>query len=261
MGFNTTASWIGSMALGRGTLAKATYETAIGCFNTDYTAADNDGDRILVIGNEILDESTDVITSSDALIILKNGTITVPSFEIGEIRGNKALITKEYFDANNTAGSGGLESITENRNTGYRRADAANYGSAVDRAADLSVQENASTTKGATGLASFAVGANNTVSGAASNLMGIVIGASADISTATGSGTPASGDGSIATGIFTIANANGLTSRGNITAAKSVNETSMGAFNTDYTVAGNVTDRLFVIGNGSNGASLDALII
>ena len=37
-------------------------------------------------------------STSDALLILKNGTITAPSLDISEITNDKALITKEYLD-------------------------------------------------------------------------------------------------------------------------------------------------------------------
>jgi hypothetical protein len=43
---------------------------------------------------------------SNALTVLKNGTITAPSFDISEIIDDKALITKEYFEANTSEASG-----------------------------------------------------------------------------------------------------------------------------------------------------------
>ena len=79
-------------------------EVVTGYNSTDYVAGSTSGwvptDRIFTIGNG----GNDV--KSDALIILKNGTITAPSLNNALITtaGNKALITKEYADANYLGG-------------------------------------------------------------------------------------------------------------------------------------------------------------
>jgi hypothetical protein len=68
----------------------------MGSFNTAYTVANNNTDRLLVLGNGVSG------VNSDALIIQKNGTITAPSLDNAEITaaGDKALTTKEFTDEN-----------------------------------------------------------------------------------------------------------------------------------------------------------------
>jgi hypothetical protein len=101
MGYLTTASGNNSTAMGIYTTAPSYFETTIGSYNTDYTPIGttywNANDRVFVIGKGFSSAS-----KSDALIVLKNGTITAPSFSISEIdtAGDKALITKEYADTN-----------------------------------------------------------------------------------------------------------------------------------------------------------------
>jgi hypothetical protein len=101
MGSVTTASGNNSTAMGFKTTAPSYLETTIGSYNTDYTPIGttywNANDRVFVIGKGFTNA-----TKSDALIVLKDGTITAPSFSISEIdtAGDKALITKEYADTN-----------------------------------------------------------------------------------------------------------------------------------------------------------------
>lgn len=91
---------------GFNTFARSYAETSIGVYPTDYTASNTTGfvatDRIFNIGN-----GQGAVTRSDALTILKNGTITAPSLTIALINtaGNPALITKEYADATYSGGS------------------------------------------------------------------------------------------------------------------------------------------------------------
>jgi hypothetical protein len=334
MGAGTTASGDRSTAMGRNTIASGTYSTAIGftttarsesetsmgTFNTNYTVAGNNTDRLFVLGNG----SEGAL--SDALIILKNGTLTAPSLSIAEINaaGNKALITKEYLDANGfsggTGGSGGLVQITEGGNTGYRRSDAsaANFGNIGDNAVDLGTSESTSTTLGATGLSSFSAGQDNTSSNSFSTSMGrgniasgfastalgdnnmasgesSVVGgvnnvATGDFSTAFGSSTTANGLLSTATGFNTTASGGVATAMGQETTASGINSTasgfqtvasgettfasgdntfaqanssfSAGRYNTNYTVADNGTDRLFIVGVGANNTNrADGLIV
>ncbi len=271
LGTNTTASGLVATAVGRATIALGSYstsignttvarsesETAMGSFNTNYTVAGNNTDRLFVLGN-----GSDGALS-DALIILKNGTMTAPSLSIAEINaaGNKALITKEYLDANGgggSGGSGGLVQITEGGNTGYRRSDAdpANFGNVGDNAVDLGTSESTSTTLGATGLSSFSAGEDNTSSNSFSTSMGrgniasgfastalgdnnlasgntaVVAGvnnvASGDFSTAIGSSTTASGTLSTATGFNTTASGGVATAMGQGTIASGINSTASG---------------------------------
>ena len=114
-GYFTTASGSFSTAIGYGTKAPSHGEIVVGTFNETYTPIDvvafNENDRLFVIGNGT------IITPSNALTVLKNGTITAPSFDIAEITDAKALVTKEYVDAN---GPTGLEAIDEGNGIGYR---------------------------------------------------------------------------------------------------------------------------------------------
>ncbi|MGH1388338.1 hypothetical protein [Kordia sp.] len=115
MGYSTQANGLNSIAMGRFTYANglfstaigynltahSSYETVIGRNSTNYIANDpldwDPDDRLFTIGN-----SPSNVTLSNALVVLKNGTITAPSFSIPEIdnAGNTALITKRYADAN-----------------------------------------------------------------------------------------------------------------------------------------------------------------
>lgn len=105
MGYRTIASGNTSTALGFQTTALSFAETTIGGFNTEYTPNNkfswHPNDRLFVIGNGVSSDN-----KSNALTVLKNGTITAPSFEISEITDNKALITKEYADTNYLIKSG-----------------------------------------------------------------------------------------------------------------------------------------------------------
>ncbi|MFL0353178.1 tail fiber domain-containing protein [Xanthomarina sp. GH4-25] len=98
MGYFTEASGIASTAMGSDTKASSYASTAIGKFNIGGGIADVwlPTDPLFEIGNG------DFLTSSNALTVLKNGTITAPSLTnaLITLAGNKALITKEYFDAN-----------------------------------------------------------------------------------------------------------------------------------------------------------------
>ncbi|MGB5982284.1 MAG: hypothetical protein WBG46_09080 [Nonlabens sp.] len=256
----STASGDASAAIGLGLLSQSNGEVALGTYNTDYTIANDNTDRVLSIGN-----GTSDTTRSDALIVQKNGLVTSPSLSLTELQnaGNKALITKEYFDANNTGGNAGLEEITEDGNTGYRRVDAIanNHGDIGSFAVDLSSSDVLSATFGATGGDSFATGFRTTASGPGSTALGASTTASGINSTSLNVGTTASGTGSIAMGVGTTAIGNISTAIGHNTTARSINEIAMGSFNTDYTLSNNDTDRLLVIGNGSSGSNSDALII
>ncbi len=127
---------------------------------------------------------------------------------------------------------------------------------------------------------SFASGLRSHSSGVAAFASGVDTEASGDYSTALGSGTTASGNYSISVGIGTTASANqsmavgfGSTSSGGVsfsagisTFARSMAETTIGINNTDYAPVAPTTfdasDRLFVIGNGTDNANRsDALII
>jgi hypothetical protein len=77
-GSDTIASGTTSTAFGRGTHAYSTNEIATGSYNTVYTVANTQADRLFVIGN-----GTGSGSKSDALTILKNGqtSIGIDNFE------------------------------------------------------------------------------------------------------------------------------------------------------------------------------------
>ena len=108
IGFSSTALGSGSEALATRSIAIGYFakaysfgEIAMGYRSTSYTPLGvtewNDNDRLFVIGN-----TSPTSSFRDALIILKDGTITAPSlfnFRI-ENANNKVLITKDYVEDN-----------------------------------------------------------------------------------------------------------------------------------------------------------------
>ena len=117
----------------------------------------------------------------------------------------------------------------------------------------------------ASGNQSTAMGHSTTASGNYSTAMGALTTALGHFSTAMGSYTTASGSTSASMGVYTTASGDYSTAMGIYTRAGSFSETSIGSFNND--VSGNSsdwfeTDRLFVIGNGTNtDVRSDALVM
>ena len=179
--------------------------------------------------------------------------MAVPYAKHAEIAEN--VFSGDYNDlTNQPAIPRGLEQIRENGNTGWRLIgrNTANYGNIEENAVDLSFSDFSSSTRGATGESSIA--------------MGIVTTASGFSSTAMGNETSATGSTSTAMGRYTEASGNNATAMGTFTTAKSYAETAIGIFSTDYTPMspnfwyGN--DRIFNIGNGfSNSNRSDALTV
>ena len=134
-----------------------------------------------------------------------------------------------------------LQSLTESGNTGWRfsNAVAANYGNIGSEAVDLSYSNTASTTRGATGYTSTAMGYLTTASG--------------NSSTAMGYGTTASGPFSTAMGVLTTASGYASTSMGYNTTASGYTSTSMG-YNT--TASGNFSTAMGYYTTASDFASL-----
>lgn len=132
-----------------------------------------------------------------------------------------------------------------------RGRNAANYGNIGAGAVDLSFCGFPNTTFGATGESSFASGVNTT--------------ASAPYTQAFGVGTTSSGIGSFSAGNGARSFGDYAHSLGNNTKAASFAEATFGSNNTDYTPIStteiNPLDRIFGVGNGTNSASSDAIII
>ena len=197
----------------------------------------------------------------------------------------------------------GLEQITEGANTGWRLIgkEPLNYGDIGNEAVDLSHSETASSTLGATGTYSVAIGYENTASGDRSFVGGISSISSGSNSIAFGAGAAATGafssafnDGtaigsysfacnqSTASGIYSFscnqgtasgscsfAAGQGVIASGDNSVALGLNleaygtqEVAIGSFSTSYTPTGTTTDRLFVLGNGtSTGARNNAFSV
>ena len=107
----------------------------------------------------------------------------------------------------------GLEVIDEGNGTGWRLtgANTDNYGDIGENAIDLSVSSNASTTNGALGFSSFAIGYNASAQNSYDTSIGNFANASGGNSTAIGSNASATGGNSLALG--RLANASGNDSR------------------------------------------------
>ncbi len=237
-----------AVAMGLGTKADSYASTALGYYNI------GGGDPLNWAGTDPLFEIGNGFTPSylsNALTVLKNGTITAPSFDLAEITDNKALITKEYADANIT----GLEKITQGANTGWRLIgqDLTKYVNIGSNAVDLSYSDN-STSSGASGTNSTAMGANTIASGDYSTAMGAntkALGefstamgyyatASGYISTAMGTNAAATADYTTAMGYSTTASGNYSTAMGYGTGASRIASTAMGKYTTasgDYSTA------------------------
>ncbi|WP_353780231.1 tail fiber domain-containing protein [Winogradskyella sp. 3972H.M.0a.05] len=219
-----------SFAFGQNTIARSLSEVVVGSYNENYAPGTNGAtqwneiDRLFVIGNGPTFDNR-----SNALIVLKNGTITAPSFDIGEITDDKALVTKEYLEANVDT-STGLETLDEGNGFGWRlkNQDPNNYGDIGLNAMDLSAQINPSTTTGATGNYSTAMGLGTEASSIGSTSMGLNTLASGVGSTALGDRTEATGFNSTALGENTIASNRASIAMGRSTEASGESSTSMG---------------------------------
>ncbi|MBP6794328.1 MAG: tail fiber domain-containing protein [Saprospiraceae bacterium] len=158
-----------------------------------------------------------------------------------------------YFNGTAWTNLGGgtaseLEKITEGANTGHRilGRDPANYGDIGSNAVDLSYSFDESSTMGATGDYSTAIGQNTTASGYFSTAMGSYTSASGSESTAMGSNTNASGNNSTAMGNNTYASGSESTAMGSSTNASGNYSTAMGSYTSasgsESTAMGNSTN-------------------
>ena len=256
LGYRTEASGDRTTALGNATEAQSYAETVLGSYNTtvtpNSTSTWNANDRLLVVGN-----GSSSSTKSDALIILKNGNTTLNGALILDPTGTSSytlpthkgtagqVLTIDNATSGTTtwtsAAGGELQSVTESGNTGYRLTDAtaAHHGDIGNNAIDLSIQDQASTIRGASGDFAFAAG-NRTV---------------------------ASGDYSTVFGFDSTASGNYSTAFGEETAAEAYAQTTLGQNSTLHPGTPNATgitatDRLLVVGNGTTASTRsDALVI
>ena len=191
------------------------------------------------------------------------GTITVADgsndFDIASHDGTNglklagSLVTSTATELNlldgvTTIGSGILSSATESSNTGVRlsTSNAANHGDIGSNAVDLSYSASSSSSYGATGDYSTAMGYGSTASGIRSFAGGLYTVASGGGSFAFHSGTIASGTNSTALGRVTVASDYASTVIGQYNSSGS-SATSANSFSTSAPA--------FVIGNGADSSN------
>ena len=152
------------------------------------------------------------------------------------------------LDGVTTVGSGILSSATENSNTGVRlsTSNASNHGDIGSNAVDLSYSASSSSSYGATGDYSTAMGYGSTASGIRSFAGGLYTVASGGGSFAFHSGTIASGTNSTALGRVTVASDYASVVIGQYNSSGS-SATSANSFSTSAPA--------FVIGNGADSSN------
>ena len=260
MGTNAEASGAGSISLGTVSKANAYVSTAFGVLNIGggNPTSWQDTDPLFEIGNGDLN----AFTTSNALTVLKNGTITAPSFDLVEITDNKALITKEYVDTS----VNGLEALDEGNGSGWRLKgqNPTNYGNIGLSAVDLSYSDSNSTTTGALGTRSISFGLETRANATNSTSMGAYTIASGLNSVSMGLATTASGSHATAMGGSTIASGDYSAAMGKRTKAEALSSTTIGQYN----IGGGdptgwvETDPLFEVGNSELGTpSSNALTV
>ena len=250
MGGLTIASGNGSTAMGVGTTASDFASTVIGQYNSSGSTATSSAESFstaapaFVIGNGTASDAR-----SDAFKVFFNGdttaagSVTATSFiGDGSQLTNLPSASIAFADLTSTpttlggygiidAGTGILAPVTENGNTGVRlsTSDAANHGDIGSNAVDLSTQLYASTTHGATGNYSIAMGFTTTASGEISTSIGNGATASERSSTAIGTYSTASGEHSLAMGGGTAIGGNS-TAIGTYSTAKGEYSIAMGYY-------------------------------
>lgn len=301
LGQSTTASGDASIAMGSNTTAPSFAETVLGSFNTLYTPVSSTSfdinDRLFVIGN-----GTGSSSRKNAMVVKKSGNVGIGTSNpvallhtqgTGTGQGN-VLFTGEFKTTPGPSPLSGAgtrmmwypdkAAFRAGRVTGTEWDDAnigsTSFATGVNSNASGSnstaignstiASGNSSTAMGqaseASGTQSTAMGFNTTASGIRSTAIGFSTTASGDNSLSAGNGSNATGHTSTAMGNITTASGDISTTMGRSTSAPSFVETAIGSFNTTYTPASatsfNVSDRLFVIGNGiSSTTPSDAMVV
>lgn len=222
IGFESHATGNYSISIGNNTNADAFSSIALGYYNTGGGSTNTwePTDPIFEVGNGSSANRT------NALTILKNGTVLASTFQLSQITHPRALITKEYADANLLSG---LVGITENGNTGWRLRDQNPnfYGDIGHKAIDLSVGESLGS-YGAIGSHSVAFGNSTTASGVLSSSFGWSSTASGEVATCFGRNTTASGDRSLVFGQNSEASGNNSLAGGSNSIASGNNSLAFG---------------------------------
>jgi hypothetical protein len=293
-GSSTAASGSYATSFGRNTTAYSYGETALGSYNTVYTPNNITGfdsdDRLFVIGNGTTS------ARSDAMIVYKNGNTQIN----GDLTISGHLILTDtigfsskngitysnnnsddfVFGADSLNWGGGFESkMFFDKDKGAFRAGTAvgthwdednigntstSFGFFTTASGDVSTSFGAGTI--ASGEHSTSFGTGTTASAKSSASFGFETTASGELSTSFGYKTTASGRNSISCGANSIASGDYSISLGTNTIAYSYAETVLGSYSTVYTpddtLAFDIDDRAFVIGNGtSTSARSDAMIV
>ncbi|MFC0603133.1 tail fiber domain-containing protein [Winogradskyella pulchriflava] len=281
MGYQTTATADLSTSMGQNTKAEAFISTAIGRYNIGGGNQSTwiETDPLFEIGNGTSDANR-----TNALTVLKNGTITAPSFDMAEIIDPKALVTKEYADAqagalsttaNVTSNAPGdidtddfvfgsiqlahsaAPSIRDSRMFFDKSKSAFRAGATFNNDGISFPYDGTAWDDAYVGQSSFASGENTVASGLVATAMGFNSIASDYVATAMGLETTASGTFSTAFGFRTTASGSSSTAMGLNTKAEALGSTAIGRNNIG---GGNQstwteTDPLFEIGNGTNDAN------
>jgi len=260
------ASGEDSTALGRVSKSPSFGEMSVGIFGTTYvpisTTSHSPTDRVFNVGNGV-----NLGFENDAFTVLKGGEVLALDLTTAKIDAAdpKVLVTKEWHNSNLGLVPSGLEAINEGNGIGWRLigSNVLNHGDIGNHAIDLTFQSSASTTRGATGFGSIALGFNTEASGGNS--------LAAQSGVATGTGSIALGIVSQANDNHAVAIGNGAIANGRHSGAFGFNiessswyEFNVGANNIikPVTTGFNVTDVVFNVGNGSSaGARSDAFTI
>ncbi|WP_298418428.1 hypothetical protein [uncultured Kordia sp.] len=269
LGRNTNASGTESIALGYAITAESRGQTTLGQFNTPVAGNANvhvPTDRLLVVGNGTAD--FEGINSSDALVILKNGNTTINGTVT--IDGDNQEMERGYTLP---AQDGSANQVMTTDGTGnVSWADAAGGGSgAFITTANITSNANGDTATDDFVFGSSQLGDITTATNDDSRMFfdkskqafraGGASGSEwndANVggnSIVLGNNSIASNTSSVSIGESNIASGAAAITAGTSLTAESFGQTSIGTYNTR--VAGNATqfvetDRLFVIGNGTN---------
>ena len=249
MGDNTTASGNYSISMGRSTTASGTYSTAMGYYTTvsdfasvvigQYNSSGSSATSATLFSTSapafVIGNGTDSSNKSDAFKVMFNGdTYVSGSLFLGGTEITSTATELNLLDGVSTIGDGILASVTENSNTGVRlsTSNAANHGDIGSNAVDLSNQISTSSTRGATGLRSTAIGYGTTASGVRSLATGNQTFATGDGSTSMGYDTRAEGYASLAIGQTTTASGTHSTAMGLQTTASGAYSLAIGGLTT-----------------------------
>ena len=263
-GYYNTASGDGSLysntigtrntASGQASLSTNTtgsYNTAFG-YNAQASA--NNATNQTIIGYDATGQADNsVVLGNDAVTAVYMGedsgaTVYAAGLNLGGVEITSSATELNFLDGVTTIGDGILASVSENSNTGVRlsTSNATNHGDIGSNAVDLSYSASSSTSYGATGDYSIAMGYGTTASGIRSFAGGLYTVASGGGSFAFHSGTTASGTNSTALGRVTVASDYASLVIGHYNSTGSL-ATSANSFSTSAPA--------FVIGNGADASN------